>query len=340
MLEHKIMIETAIVGLGWWGRKIVELVEGKSDRLRIVRAVEPDVEGSKDIGERYHFPISPAFEDALRDPKVAAVILTTPHSLHEQQVVAAAGAGKHVFCEKPLGLTRASAERSVTACRDAGVVLGIGHERRFEPPMLELRRLATSGALGTLLQIEANFSHDKFVKLPEDNWRRSAKEAPAGGMTATGIHLLDLAVSLLGPAERVLAESRTLASDLAAGDSLATLIRFRSCATASINVMLATPFISRFALFGSKGWVEVRDKAHVEAPEGWTLTRSFAAKGGIPESVDYPVAAPVRDNLEAFANAVSGRAPYPIPMEDMIATTAALEAIFRSSSSGGIEQLA
>ena len=83
--------------------------------------------------------------------------------------------------------------------------LAVGHEKRFEPPIQELMRMAKSGELGTPLQIEANFMQDKFLSLPPDNWRLSAKEAPAGPMTATGIHLLDLSVGVLGPAERVFA---------------------------------------------------------------------------------------------------------------------------------------
>jgi predicted dehydrogenase len=331
------MINVAIVGMGWWGKIVASLIKKQSDRLQVVRAIEPDRDAVQEFGAKLGIPISDRFEDALNDPEVDAVILTTPHSLHEMQVVAAAQAGKNVFCEKPLGLTRQSAEKSVGACEKAGVVLGMGHERRFEPPMIEMRRLAESGELGTLLQIEANFSHDKFLALPKDNWRRFANEAPAGGMTATGIHLLDLAVSLLGRPRSAYAVSGTLASDLAAGDSLATVVRFETGATASINVMLATPFISRFALFGSKGWVEVRDKAHVEAPEGWTLSRARLEKGGKHEVVDYPVATPVLDNLHAFAVAVEKGVSYPIPTSDMIATTAALEAISRSAVSGAVE---
>jgi predicted dehydrogenase len=326
------MLNTAIVGLGWWGRIIVEIIQGKSQRMRIVRGVEPDIGSARQFARKHSVSLTADLETVLTDQEVQAVILATPHSLHEGQVLAAARAGKHVFCEKPLGLSRASAERSVAACREAGVVLGIGHERRFEPPFREIRRLVVEGELGTLLQIEANFSHDKFLDLPKENWRRSKGEAPAGGMTATGIHLLDLAISFLGPAESVLAESRTLASDLSAGDSLATLLRFHNGTTASINVMLATPFISRFAVYGSKGWAEVRDKAHVEAPEGWTLTRGIKDSRST-QVTDYPVATPVRDNLEAFAEACTGDASYPISTDEMVATVAALEAVFKSSES-------
>src|SRR5260370_1075671 len=124
--------------------------------------------------------------------------------------------------------------------------------------MLELKRLAAAGELGTILQIEANFSQDKFLSLPADNWRLSSTEAPAGPMTATGIHMLDLAVSLLGRAERAFALARRLGSNLANGDTLGALVSFRSGANLLLSAILATPFDGRFAVYGNKGWAEAR----------------------------------------------------------------------------------
>jgi predicted dehydrogenase len=331
------MLRTAVVGLGWWGRIIAQTIAARSRKLQVVRGVDPDLTAAAPFGRTLGFPVGASLDDALRDPAVQAVVIATPHTLHEEQIVASARAGKHVFAEKPLGLTLASARRSIEACRAAGIVLGVGHERRFEPPQAELRRMCEAGELGTPMQVEANFSHDKFVALPADNWRLSSEQAPAGGMTATGIHLLDLTLSLLGPAARVLAHSRTLASHLPAGDSLSVLVELRCGASATLNVMMATPFVSRFALFGSRGWVEIRDKTHVENPTGWLLAR--AMKGLAPVTVDYAAATPVLTNLEAFADAASGAAAYPIPQVQMLRTIAALEAVFRSARSGRIEEV-
>src|SRR5258707_6022445 len=192
-------------------------------------------------------------------------------------------------------------------------------------------QLAKSGALGVLLQVEANFNQDKFLLLPDDNWRLSGKEAPAGPMTATGIHLLDLAVGLLGPAEQIFASVRQLGSQLSNGDTLAVLVNHKSGSHSLISAILATPFDGRFAVYGSLGWMEVRDKAPPEAPEGWTLTRS--RRGGQRESKDFKPANAVLANLEAFADAAAGRAPYPVPQDQMIANVCALEAVFRSAAS-------
>jgi predicted dehydrogenase len=318
----------AVVGLGWWGRIIVPLLKDNA-KLKVVCGV--DVRPVALDGIR----TLTSYEEALHDPEVQGVILCTPHTQHTEQIIAAANAKKHVFCEKPLSLSRADVLRAVKACNDNEVALAVGHEKRFEPPVQELMRLAKAGELGTLLQIEANFSQDKFLTLTPDNWRMSETEAPAGPMTATGIHLLDLSVGLLGPAQHVFAKVRQLGSRLTNGDTLAVLVSFKNGANALISAVLATPFDGRFALYGNRGWAEVRDKAHPESPQGWTFTH--CARGSNKKIHDYPPAQAVLANLEAFADAAAKRAPYPVPQDQMIANVAALEAVFRSAASGKVE---
>ena len=329
------MLNVAVIGLGWWGRIIVDLVRG-SDKLRIVRVVDVNP-GTAGFARERDLPFSGTLEDALADDKVQAVVLCTPHSRHTDQIVAAAQADKLLFCEQPLSMTRADVLRAVAAVERAGVTLAVGHEKRFEPPVVEVMRLVKSGALGTPLQVEANFSQDKFLSLPPDNWRLSDREAPAGPMTATGIHLLDLAVGVFGEAETAHVSVKRLASGLTNGDTLAALVTFKRGGHALLSAILATPFDGRFAVYGSKGWAEVRDKTHPEAPEGWTLTTCLSGQRAV--SIDMPPAPAVLHNLEAFADAVAGRAPYPVPRSEMIANVSALEAIFRSAASGATERV-
>jgi len=269
---------------------------------------------------------------------VEAVVLATPHALHGPQIEAAVAAGKHVFCEKPLAMDKAGAEKAVRLCSDAGLVLGTGHERRWEPPIADLLSKADAAELGRIHQIEANFSHDKFLGLDRNNWRLEADQAPAAGMTATGIHLLDLSVRLLGPAESVWCICEQLSSDLPQGDTVAAYIKFRGGGTSYISASLANPFISRFAVYGSKRWVEVRDKAHVEAPDGWIVTSAKA--GGPIVSAEVPPAEPVKDNLVSFARAVRGADRYPITADQFVNTIALLEAVFASARSGKVESVA
>ena len=327
------MLNVAVVGLGWWGRTIAGLLK-RNPRISLVRCVDVSLAAGKFAAEQ-GIPFTNDFTAAIDDPDVEAVILCTPHSQHCEQIVRAANAKKHVFCEKPLSLSRADALKAVAACNASGVALAVGHEKRFEPPVVELFRMAAAGELGTLLQVEANFSQDKFLSMPADNWRLTEKEAPAGPMTATGIHLLDLSIGLLGPAANVCTRVRQLGSGLVNGDTLGLLVTHQSGSNSLISAILATPFDGRFAVYGTKGWAEVRDKAHPEAPEGWVLTVTL--KNNQKKTKEYPPAKAVLANLEAFADAAAGRAPYPVPQAQMIANISALEAVFKSARSGGIE---
>jgi predicted dehydrogenase len=324
--------------MGWWGQKMLNVLQGAPADIRVVRAVEPNVETVKVLCAQRGVALSANYADALNDPAVEAVVLATPHSLHGAQIEASVAAGKHVFCEKPLALTKAGAEKAVTLCRDAKLVLGMGHERRWEPPILAMLAKADAGELGRIHQIEANFSHDKFLALDRNNWRLKADQAPAGGMTATGIHLLDLSVRLLGPAQSVLCICEQLSSDLPQGDTVAAYVKFRGGGTSYVSASLANPFMSRFAVYGAKGWIDIRDKAHVEAPNGWIVTSAMA--GGPIETVESPKAEPVKDNLVSFARAVRGGAPYPITAAQLVDNIALLEAVFASARSGKIEAVA
>ena len=200
------------------------------------------------------------------------MILCSPHKHHAAQIVAAAKAGKHVFCEKPLCTSAREMEAVAQAVTAAGVQLGIGHERRFEPGIIDLRQRLAAGELGTALLMEGNFSQDKFFALAPDNWRLSAEDAPVGPLSATGVHLMDLSIALLGRPVEVWARLATRGSAFANGDTLAVMLAFESGATAQLTAILATPFVGRVAVFGSQGWIEIRDRTHPEHPTGWDVT--------------------------------------------------------------------
>jgi predicted dehydrogenase len=321
-------LNVAIVGLGWWGKAIIGELKNNS-KLRVAKAVDvAPVAG--DWARSQNIPFTDDYSAALADPTIGAVVLTTPHTQHRAQVVAAAQAKKNVFCEKPLALTRADAVAEVEACKANNVVLAVGHEHRFKPAMIDLLRMARSGELGTVQMTEATFTFE-LRPFAADNWRIQKAEAPGGpSMTALGIHGLDLCIAVNGPAASVTASMSSIISDK--GETLAILIRFKNGANAVISSLFGPPFSIRFAVFGNKGWSEVHDKSHPQAPTGWLVTRG---KHGAPqERLEYPATSIVRANLEAFADAVAGRAPYPVPYEDMIANIAAFEAIAKSADTG------
>ena len=329
------MLDVAVVGLGWWGQNIIGQLAG-SEELRVRVGVDPDVAG-RDRAESQGIATTADLGEALADPAVQAVVLCTPHRLHVDQVVAAARAGKHVFCEKPFSAHADEAETALEAVREAGVQLGIGHERRFEPAVTELRDRVRSGDLGVPLVFEGNFSQDKFLALPADNWRLSAEHAPVGPLSATGIHLVDLAISVMGTPAQVWARLSTRATGFENGDNLTVTMVFADGGTAVITAVLATPFIGRVCVLGSQGWMEIRDRSHPESPTGWDVTTTH--RGSEPEVRSFPPYAAVRANLEQFARAVAGRGEYPVTVEEIRSNVRAFEAITRSAASGAVENV-
>jgi len=320
------MIRAAIAGLGWWGKHMIRRMADSSE-LRIVAAIDTS-QAQAAFAAEHGIPLTTNWDDVLSDPSIDAVILCTPHSLHTAQVAQVARAGKHVFCEKPLALTRADAERSVAACRAAGVKLGIGHERRYELAMLEIKRLVHSGALGTIMHVEANFSHDKLASVPKTDWRASPVDAPAAGMTAMGIHLTDGFLELFGPISEVYASTATRASDRPNGDVVSVHTRFASGATGYLNAILVTPLYIGITVFGTDAWVEARNLTHPDTPGPTILT--IQHKDGRRDVREYEWTDTVRANLEAFARSIEIGAPYVFTDEQKIGNIAVLEAICRS----------
>jgi len=314
----------AIAGFGWWGKHMATRLVGHPC-LRVVGIIEPFEANHSAIAEM-GLPVWADLSEALIRDDVDAIILTTPNPLHEEQVIQCARAGKHVFCEKPLGLTAASARRSVEACKTAGVQLGIGHERRFEPAMLALKADIDSKALGTIMHAEAAFSHDKLINVPKGDWRTSKQVSPAAGMTAMGIHLTDLLISFFGPVDTVQAMTASRSLGWETGDVVTVQLGFEAGMTATLSAVLHTPHFIRMHVFGSQKWVEVLNDSHPDTPDG--IVRVLTAQTGHPIDLkQYAWTDAVVANLEAFAAAAQGHKPYPFTLDEMIHNIEVLEAI-------------
>jgi len=327
----------AIVGFGWWGQHIAKRLANHAT-LKVAGVVEPvsdNHQGIRDLGLKAWTDLA----EPLAQPEVDAVILTTPNPLHEAQITQSAAAGKHVFCEKPLGLTADSARRSVKACEDAGVHLGIGHERRFEPAMLALKAALDAGELGTVMHAEAAFSHDKLIGVPANDWRTRKEVSPAAGMTAMGIHLSDLLISFFGPIRALHAFTADRSLGWETGDVVTVQMSFEAGMTATFSAVLHTPHFIRMHVFGTDKWVEVLNDSHPDTPDG--IVRVLTGESGKPVAQkNYNWEDAVTSNLEAFAAAVQGRAPYPFTTEEMVHNIQVLEAIALSAETGQEVKLA
>ncbi len=333
--EHPLRI--AIAGFGWWGRHIAKRLEGHSN-IVVAAVIEPVTALHAEIKEQGLEPLAD-LDTALARDDIDAIVLTTPNTVHEEQVIACANAGKHVFCEKPFGLTAASARRSMAAVEKAGVQLGIGHERRFEPAMVALKSAIDAGELGTIMHAEAAFSHDKLIGVAKDDWRTSKAVSPAAGMTAMGIHLTDLLISFFGRVKTVQAMTASRSLGWETGDVVTAQLGFEAGMTATLSAVLHTPHFIRMHVFGSKQWIEVLNESHPDTPGG--KVNYLVAETGrdmVRKELDWEDA--VVHNLNAFAAAIAGTAEYPFTAEQMVHNIEVLEAITRSAEDNRTVQIA
>jgi predicted dehydrogenase len=285
------------------------------------------------------------YEEALADPQVDAVVLATPHSLHSPQVIAAAKAGKHVFCEKPFALTKADAQAAVDATTKAKVTLGLGYNRRFHPEMTKLRQQIQSGELGTILHVEATMTFPNGLFLKPDAWRADKHETPCGALTPMGVHAIDGMIDLCGPIAQVYCQSfrRVVAVD--SDDTTSMLFRMKDGMSGYLGTMTATGPGFSFQVFGSKGSVRLEGMTHVAgASSDERRTRLFGTCKFQPikgEAVVWDAARldVTRACLEAFGAAAHGGPAFPIPLDQMVHGAAVTEAVVASAASGQIVHL-
>ncbi|CAB3749193.1 Gfo/Idh/MocA family protein [Paraburkholderia humisilvae] len=316
-------VRAAIVGLGRWGRRLTLSIQGSS-KIQFVAGVTRRVGRAQEFADQVGIPLTNQLNDVITNPSIDAVVLATPHSVHASQVLKAVAARKHVLCEKPFTLDCASAARCIEAAQAAGVVLAVGMNRRFLPAVRDLVSRAHSGDLGTLLHVEANYSANAIGFYSEGSWRLDPVEVPCGGLAGLGIHMVDSMIELLGPVRSVVAvSSRRMLREI--DDVTAVLFEFASGASASLTTSLATPMCWRLHAFGSAAHAELRGIARLE------VTR----RNDSPAQVfDYAPVDIERKELEAFADAVKGEAPFPVSLADAYHGVAVFEAIVRSASSG------
>lgn len=340
------MINAAIVGLGWWGKTLVEAVQGESNDIRFTagatRTQTPEVQ---EFAKAQGFDLRASYDDLIADPDIDAVVLATPHSLHVPQIVAAAGAGKHVFCEKPFALTKASAEQAVDAMQKAGKTLGLGYNRRLHPAMIDLRERVKSGALGTILHMEATMTFPNALFLKADQWRASREETPCGGLTPMGVHAIDAMIDLCGEVDEVFCISFRRVVEIDADDTTSILFRMKEGMSGYLGTMTATGGGFSFQVFGSKGSLRLEGMTHIAgAPSEERRNRLFGTckfqpVKGPPEIWDAAAYDVSRASLEAFAKAAEGGPPYPITLDEMIHGVAVTETIVKSAASGRMEKI-
>jgi len=222
------------------------------------------------FGARYAYT---SYEDMLRNPDVTVVAIHTPNSQHAEQIIAAARAGKHVFCDKPMTTSTADAERALRECEKAGVRLGINFHNRFMPGFIETRRITESGEIGEvrLVQMEASPGARPGGRL--GTWRIDSAIAGLGTTYSIGVHVYDILRYLIAAEVEMVSAFFDTPRGVMEETNVA-LLRFSSGVLAQLSVHEKSPFPHNdFVIYGSKGRITGRG-----------LTRSRA--GGVLEVVN------------------------------------------------------
>lgn len=320
------MVNLAIVGLGRWGQNLVDSIEG-SEAVRFTAAVTRTPQKVSEYCVHKNIALSDEYQSVLHNDTVDAVVIATPHSLHFDQIMMAARAGKHVFCEKPFTLTAGQARIALETLAEQGLKVAIGHNRRFAPNTAALSNALKTKSLGQPIHIDGHFNAD--LGMSAGQWRDSRIESPAGGMTSLGIHVIDAFVHLFGKVSNVNAQSRRIAIGIDIDDSTLVRFNFENGCSGHLTTIAATRSFWQLRAFGTGGWAECTD-----------LDRyAFHPTGAEPVLSDYPGfnypgSPTMRAALEAFAADIVGETPFPISPEEILHATAVLEAITTSADTG------
>jgi len=330
-------IRAAIVGLGRWGRALVISMQGKSAELCFVRGHTRTRASAQNFCRAHGIPLVDSYEQILADPEIDAVVLATPHSLHESQIVAAAAAGKHIHVEKPITLDRATADRAIAAARNAGVVLAVGYCRRFHPSVVEVRQRLAQGWLGRVVAMVAQHTTSTAQFIAPDNWRAAPEEAPGGALTAVGVHALDHMIEFAGRVRDVrCVTARTIPGP--SDDTTTVMLRFESGATGLIFCSVATATNFSFTLYGSKGLAEI-SRPNLQALR-FVSTSDAPPTGAVlappDERHEHAGFDMLSAELIAFARAIRERKPYPVPIEDVLHGMSVFDALVQAARSNQI----
>jgi predicted dehydrogenase len=332
------MVRAAIVGLGRWGRSLVSAVQGRSQDIGFVLGHTRTRATAEAFCREKGVTLAESYGAILSDPAIDAVVLATPHSQHEAQVRQAVAAGKHVFVEKPITLDRQSADVAVAAALEAGVVLAVGFTRRFHPAIGEVRRRLNDGRLGTLVAMVGQHTTSTGHFIPSDNWRADPREAPAGAMTAVGVHLLDHMIEFAGTVRDVHCAIRRSGTG-PADDTTTILLRFAGGATGSIFCSVATATNFSFTVYGTKGLAEV-SRPNLQAfrfVPGADRAPTGPVVAPPDEIIEYPGFDMLNAELTEFARCVRDKRPFPVGLDDVLHGMSVFDAAVRSAANGKVE---
>lgn len=258
-----------------------------------------------------------SYAELVADPDVDVLYLATPHPQHHAVALDAIAAGKHLLVEKSFTATVAGAEEVVAAARTAGVFVMEAMWTRFQPAVVELRRLVADGAVGEVRSVQADLGVAReFV--PED--RLFARELGGGALLDLGVYVVSFAQMLLGDPDTVTATGSTFPTRVDAEASL--LLGYGDGRSAALMTSLRNPLPGQARVFGTEGWIDVLPRFH--HPSTIVLHRT----GAEPETTTLPPHGTgySHEIAEVHEGVVAGRTESAVmPLADTLAVVRVLE---------------
>jgi predicted dehydrogenase len=290
-------VKVACIGMGWWSDVLADAIK-RSGKLQIVACYTRSEQKRQAFASKYGCRAVDTYDEILRDHAVEAVINTTPNNVHCETTVAAARAGKHVFLDKPIANTIADARMLTRACRDAGVVLALGYQRRKESHFRWVRREIDEGRFGKLVNAEANISRDRLGQFDLTSWRYTAAGMPGGVMLQIGIHYTDVLEYLMGPIKAVRGSLAQLVLPGDNPDVASLILEHENGALSTLNASYASA--SEYYLMNIYG---KEATAYYDMHNGLRVLKRGTTR---VEPVSCPKNDTIMEELEEFARAVRG----------------------------------
>jgi len=249
----------ALVGCGRISAKHFEAIS-RIEALELVAVCDIDVERARAAGAANGVPFYLDYQEMLDATKPDIVSVATPSGLHPEHGILAARAGCHVVCEKPMAISLESADRLVKACDDEGVHLFVVKQNRLNPTIQLLKRAVEKGRFGRIYLANATVRWTR----PQEHYDlapwRGTWELDGGALMNPASHYIDLIQWLVGPVERVMARTATMAREIEAEDTGVAILQFSSGAMGVLEVtMLTYPrnMEGSITILGEKGTVKI-----------------------------------------------------------------------------------
>lgn len=338
-------VRVGLVGIGSWSGVMADAVQ-RSEELELVACFSRTAEKRMAYSRRYGCDQEKSYEALLQREDIDGVLLITPNAVHAEQTELAARYRKHVFVEKPIANTLEDGKRMIDACREAGVVLMVGHDMRRLAGFRKIKELIDNGTIGKPVMAEANFSYNLGFELAADQWRWTADDSgcPAGSLMTMGIHHADTLIHLFGPIQSAFSYFSKLYIAAPVEDVTATVFRFQSGILGYLGSNYCSLKANHLSVYGTEAnlrcTIALPNVPFDEYLKIWPVVDRFTQltiftsnqDGG--REIPLPVGDPILEEVEEFADCIRTGAKPETDGPSSLAALALIRAAIESARTG------